>query len=461
MAYLGAGGLVLNATFLRVSSHVQCETTLMLFMLLRLFCMMKGTLDERYWIGAGIFGGLAYLTKGTGLILVPVFAVATVLTFGPRVLKRTHFWAFFILFVLICSPLIARNMMLYGEPTYESANSHALWLDHWDDIYLPKYQLVRQYPEVIWEGTSLPTMSSYLASHSISDIINRAATGAWRESRLFWNSLEPFIYIKGAGTLVFLFCCLGLACERKALRVLYPVLSIAGTFVPFAWMNQSVPAIRFIAVLVPLAYLYAAIGFIRALSYLDRAVFQRYLGLIIRPWLPALASAFFVLIAGYVTVTQAVHWPQTPAALSPDFDEVSLWIDRTLHPKDFVLMSAENPYIGYSWHAGLRGRIATWVPGNTVFEEGGIPLLNRIVANARAGQDRYVLIHQDDISRLGFLANYFTYDDFNGMRELQPIEGWRLVYISRRPTTFLIYQIDQAVVGSEGARGEAGLHPDR
>lgn len=461
VAYLGAGGLVLNVTFLRVSSHVQCETTLMLFMLLSLFCMMKGTRDDRYWIGAGIFGGLAYLTKGTGLILVPVFAVATLWIFGPRVVQKPRFWGFFLLFALICSPLITRNMMLYGEPAYESANSHALWLDHWDDIYLPKYQLVRQYPEVIWEGRALPTMQSYLASHSFSDIVMRASTGVWRESRLLLASLEPFVYIKGVGALVCLYCCMGLASEIRNPRVLYPVFFMAGIFVPFAWMNQSVPASRFIAVLVPLVYLYAAIGFTCALGFLDRTVFQQYLGVTTRRWLPALAGAFFVFISGYAVATQEVHWPRTPAALSPDFEEVSAWIGGTLHSQDLVLMSAGNPYIGYSWHVGLRGRIAVWTPEMPVFAEGGIPLFNWIVANTRAGPDRYVMIHKDDIPRLRFLSNYFTDDGFDGMRELRSPDGWKLVYASRRPTTFLIYRMDQAVVASEGIQGEAGVRVDR
>ena len=148
VAHLGAGGLVINRAFLRVSSHVQCETTLILFMLLSLCCMMMGSTNERYWMVAGLFGGLAYPPKGTGLILISVFTMGTLMSLGLNAMRRAHFWMFFVLFFLGSSPLIARNILLYGDSTYESANHHALWLDSWEEIYLPKYQLLRQYPEV-------------------------------------------------------------------------------------------------------------------------------------------------------------------------------------------------------------------------------------------------------------------------------------------------------------------------
>lgn len=82
----------------------------------------------------------------------------------------------------------------------------------------------------------------------------------------------------------------------------------------------------------------------------------------------------------------------------------------------------------------------------------------RVQCLSRAGW--CVSIHKDDVSRLSVLAKYFTYDGFNGMRELQSIEGWKLVYASQRPTKILVYPIDQALVGPGRVSGEAGVHPD-
>ena len=55
-----------------------------------------------------------------------------------------------------------------------------------------------------------------------------------------------------------------------------------------------------------------------------------------------------------------------------------------------------------------------------------------------------MIIHKDDIAQLSFLSEYFAYDSVSGIRELQPIEGWKLVYEhSKRPAIFLIYEMDQ------------------
>ena len=269
-------------------------------------------------------------------------------------------------------------------------------------------------------------MKSYISSHSNSEIINRAATGVWREFHLFLASIEPLIYIKGAGTIVFLSFCLGLALEIRTRGALYVVIFMAGIFIPFAWMNQSVPAIRFISVLIPLVYLYSAIRVTRALSYLDDTVSLKALGVTTRKWLSSLVGVFFVLIAVYVSVTQEVHFPGNPAPLSGDFDEVSTWSGRTLQNHDLVLLSTDNPYWVYSWHVGLRGKIAVWRPQSSVFEQGGIELFNQILEDKRAGPGRYVIIHKDDIPQLRFLAKHFSYNGLTGIRELQPIEDGSL-----------------------------------
>src|SRR5688572_12374096 len=65
--------LSLNAALLVRASNVTVETMLILFMLLAWYFIIRGFDDRRYWAAAGLASGLAYMTKGTGLFLVPVF----------------------------------------------------------------------------------------------------------------------------------------------------------------------------------------------------------------------------------------------------------------------------------------------------------------------------------------------------------------------------------------------------
>src|SRR5262249_1933531 len=95
IASLASVLLIFNLMFLTASSHVACETLLILFMLLSWYFMVKGVENHRYWVGAGLTAGLAYLTKGTGLFAVPIFIVSNVLIFRLTAARNKWFWLFF------------------------------------------------------------------------------------------------------------------------------------------------------------------------------------------------------------------------------------------------------------------------------------------------------------------------------------------------------------------------------
>lgn len=443
VAFLASGGVALNGTMIRISSHVQCETTLMLFMLLSLYCMMKGLENGRYWILAGVFAGLSYMTKGTGLVLVPVFMSATLMIVGPKVLRSRHFWAFVTVFLLISSPLIVRNVQVYGAPTYEGVNQHALWLDHWDDIYQPKFELVRQFPEMVWTGTDLPTMRSYLASHSVSEVLGRMGRGVQREFFLFLNSLEPHLPIHGTSMLVLLLFGIGMLHEIRTPRILYVMGFMAAIFFPFAWLNQSVPAVRFISVLIPFVFIYFGIGIMVACQSLIHVALPQFGKAVFQKALLALMSLCFAFIAGYVMLTQEIHRPETPALPSKDFAEITRWFDTTVQQDDLVLLSGEGRYWGTFWLVGLKGNIVTWQTNDPRLEAGGIASLNRVLDNRRAGQGRYVIVHKDDIARSQKLRSHIQYDKAKGLVEVEAIKGWKLIQShSETPVEFLIYKIE-------------------
>src|SRR4030066_1633134 len=71
--FLAAFLLSINGSFLERSSHVAVETTLILMILISWSFMVRGVDNERYWLISGLAGGLAFLTKGAGLFLLPIF----------------------------------------------------------------------------------------------------------------------------------------------------------------------------------------------------------------------------------------------------------------------------------------------------------------------------------------------------------------------------------------------------
>jgi hypothetical protein len=122
---------------------------------------------------SGLLSGFAYLTKGTGF-QVAVFFWITVLVFS-----RARRWGLFgiLVFLLTASPLLYWNTLTYGNPLYSFASTHNMWFDKADEIW---YE----------DADDLPTMGSYLASHTWGEIAARVGRGLLLESKmtaqLFW-----------------------------------------------------------------------------------------------------------------------------------------------------------------------------------------------------------------------------------------------------------------------------------
>ena len=105
--------IILNAEFIEWTTWVACESLLILVSFLCIFFIMKGFKNNKYWIYAGIFAGLSYLTKGTSLLLLPGFVISAIIIYRLKILKNKFFWSFFIFFTLTASPLLIRNTVLY------------------------------------------------------------------------------------------------------------------------------------------------------------------------------------------------------------------------------------------------------------------------------------------------------------------------------------------------------------
>ena len=440
VAYIASVLLIVNTTFLRMSSHVACETLLIFFIFLSVYWMVKGLDNTKYWIWAGISGGLAYMTKGTGLLLIPIFATVAFLSLGAKPIRTKHFWIFFVLFFITCSPLIVRNIVVYKHPLYESILSNQIWMDDWRDMNDPKYASVVNYPEMTWEGTALPTMQSYFQTHTFSEIIQRIETGIRGESVQFFGSMDTLFPLEALHFLTFLFFCVGLILETGKKRVLCVLIMMGVFFIPFAWFYVHPQMIRYISPLIPFFCMYSAVGFAGALGYLDKEVLAKWEMVATLKWLPACMMVLLVFIAGYVTMTQQVHLPNPPAALHEDLDELYGWLKRNVKHNDLVLGDLGD----YLWLAEFQGKFGRLDRLETS-EVGNMSLLNEFLRNRPERNETYVIINKNNVLSPGFLGNYFGYTDVDGIIETKHIEGWSRAYThSKRPADFLIYRIERA-----------------
>jgi hypothetical protein len=167
--------LSLNASYIHASGLVACEPLLMLLFFLAWYMAVPGLKDWRAAAVAGAFTGLAYLAKASGLTLLLAFVAVAVIKFRKDVLRQKSIWAFLIAYVLISLPLFQYNLREYGDPFYNYNTRHAMWMDDWSES--------REYSE-----DELPTLSSYLQTHSLQDMVQRELAGfsrydlTWRGS---------------------------------------------------------------------------------------------------------------------------------------------------------------------------------------------------------------------------------------------------------------------------------------
>ena len=179
--------------------------------------------QRRDWILLGVVCGLAYLTRASGLWL---FLAVGVLAYRRRSDWPNAAYAFGA-FVLVCSPWFIRNMLLFGNPIYTSAQ-HNYWLD--------SFRLLRSYMLVI------PGPAEYVASHSALDALERIVRGFYLTCRNFalvganFEAFLPFLvyhFCRGDLLKRLSFFYLSLAITALALIWYAPAYSVERFFVPF------------------------------------------------------------------------------------------------------------------------------------------------------------------------------------------------------------------------------------
>jgi len=312
---LAAGLFSLNPPFMHVASHVMAEPSLTALTLVSWYCMTRAltapeTQRLRWAIAAGAAAGLAYLTKGTALQMVPAFGLVALWAYRGKVWRRKELWLFGVAWLLAWLPLFVFNIGEFGNPLYNYNYKHEIFLDsptqrHFADL------------------SEAPTLQTYLRTHTAADMAYRLWFGLREVTRILFGALWPGQSEALRGTpwewgwiAIWLALAGYLIAKRKALArlVFLPtafallLAQLVLSMIPLGWFVQaSNVGPRFIVVYHPMIYLLA----IGSVGEMHRVWRQRQpaarFGQTLSRWAAPTLLTMLVACAG---VGAAQAWPQ-------------------------------------------------------------------------------------------------------------------------------------------------------
>ncbi len=262
---LAAYLLSINVEFIVHSASVLVESLLTLLFVLTFFAMVRALQPDarlRWWVLAGVLAGLAYLTKGTGQLLAGSFVLIVALFYRGQIIRSRKIWLFVLSYSAVASPLWVFNTIHFGNPTFNYAITHQMWMDNWKEWHIDNVE-------------NLPTLTSYLQSHTPAEIGARLWGGVKAMRNILLKTLYPTRTLKVDRFLLspisgYAFALLALLVlffwrrlkpfvSRHTPEVSLTLLPAAIFFLLFAWYSAIVSlGQRFLLPLIPLIFLLVA-----------------------------------------------------------------------------------------------------------------------------------------------------------------------------------------------------------
>jgi dolichyl-phosphate-mannose-protein mannosyltransferase len=294
------------------------------------------------WLGIGALGGLAFLAKGSGHLLLVPAALTAVYRYRGGVFRRPILYAGALGFSLAAFFLLWRNVKLWGSPFY-NMNAPLVWMEKWRD-----YWVIRRSPT--WDQLGLRW---YLKDHSVLQLLAKLARG-------FALSVGNFVYSAGLGSAnvvvrsivglpMLALAALGLR-RRWAAGDRILVLAVATTFLLyFAALSLAAsgglgPEPRY-----ALPYVVLILPF--GVSELLESVWPR-----LRRWLsrriPRFPSSGFALGVVVALLLGRLLWaapaaaadPRSAYAIDPLWHEAAVWLSQSLEHGEQFASSAESKF---------------------------------------------------------------------------------------------------------------------
>ena len=165
-AGLALAALAISLFEVRLQARRVCPEPLLAALLVLAVSALARAQRGRGYLAAGGLVGLAWLAKGSAILMLPVFALHLLVSRRGKALLQV-----FAGFVVVASPLLVWNAVTYGSPIHNANTAHVAWEDRWDEDL---------------DETSTATLSSWWGSHTPADGIARLGSGLLHQRGIEW-----------------------------------------------------------------------------------------------------------------------------------------------------------------------------------------------------------------------------------------------------------------------------------
>jgi Dolichyl-phosphate-mannose-protein mannosyltransferase len=314
-----------SETAVHYASKESCEPLVQLFWILSVSAALdgdperEGGRDQTAWLRAGGWAGLAWLTKGTGILLLFSLGGAALLQFRLRALREWRLYGAVATFAAAASPMIVRNLRLTGSAMHNFSNQ-LLWmgkLSDYSEIFAPHAL------ETIPKGPG-----GYLARTPALAVLERIGLGLG-ETLVHLGDAMSLISPGPFGAVHLALIVIGLCCALASVWLVwrsprgfvrtYLLVQAAGCYVFFALYNEVSSSSRF---LFPMSLSLAGVLAAGLASVAERE----------GAWLsvPGVPRRAAVIAAAAVAASFALDTaPRTPP---PGFDDAQAFLLSRLRP---------------------------------------------------------------------------------------------------------------------------------
>lgn len=402
---------VFNKSLPEVFTKVSAEPLLVLFCFVSLYFLYLAIQQQKdkFYLLAGFFVGLAYLTKGTGQVLflamVGILLLLTVLS--PQ--RRFQPLAFFLLaYFLTISPLLIYNYFTWGDPFYNVNTSEVMWYSSFEEVY---------------KKSGRENLIGFLQTTGLNELLGRLTYGV---QMVIFKFFDVFLFspVTLVVALVSLVNLLIIKISRQKPQpvfninrrlALIPVVVGLCWFAFFAWFMAISTSDRHFLPILPLANMLIAIFFVYTMKNVGyfSAIQKR---------LPIIAAVLVMVICA-VFITQSVLHLKSYSTLNPflsdvennaPFDELIAGL-KQMDPTMTVVTGPS--YLVPYWHIKETDVKILKIPEET-------KTIDELLAYMQSVKTRVLIVDSGTILHRDFLKEFFepknedTYSKFKYIRPL-------------------------------------------